>query len=797
MKMRLLTLALAVVLVFMSSFAFYKIGFRIGENRALESMETPGISRPATTAPNTATDPAGTTPTQNRPGQTTGPVEPTEPTNPTEPTQPAVCQHEYSRGECVHCGALKPTDGLEYTLNEDGKSYTLTRGWIDTYYDYRVVIADVYKGLPVTAIGESAFKKQYGNYYLTSVHIPDTITTIGQGAFYGCSGLTSVTIPDSVTTIGNSAFNGCNKLNTVSLGKNVTSIGEDAFLYCKALTTIYWSEQTVTIGQDAFTYCENLKKIHLANIASWCAIDFVYSYRYRGDSVTSPFKYGAKLYLNGELITDLVIPEGVTRIGDYAFYCYDDLKSVTIPDSVTTIGDYAFAYCDALTTVTMGDGVTTIGGSAFSACSALTTITLGNGVTSIGVSAFSSCKALTSVSIPDSVSSIDPFAFTGCENLTYKRYDTALYMGNEQNPYVYLVKASAKDISGCNIHKNTKIIAASAFKECTGLTKIIIPDQVVSVGASAFERCENLAEIIIGDSVTTLGQKAFYLCANNITVTVGKSLRFVGEYAFWDDSSYSYYNYNNPVSVVYIDDLAMWLNVEFENIKDNPLSDGASLHVNDSLLTELVVPKGVTTIGQGFRGYSQLTSVVLPEGVTSIGDYAFYGCGNLVEITIPNSLETTGKSTFEGCKKIEKVHISSIEAWCTTNFGDYYSNPLYAEAELLLNGQLVAELVLPAGMTTIGSYVFDGYGKLTKVVLPEGIISIGAGAFNGCVGLTEITIPATVTAIDDKAFSSCSNLATITFAGTLEQWYAVALGENWKNGAPVKQVICKDGIANL
>jgi hypothetical protein len=548
-------------------------------------------------------------------------------------TELKLCDHNFVDGRCKKCDALEPSSFLTYELNADGKSYTLINGVKDTYYDYSVVIADVYEGLPVTAIGEYAFREQYGNYCLTSVHIPDTITTIGQGAFYGCNGLTSVTIPDSVTTIGNSAFNGCDKLNTVSLGKNVTSIGEDAFLYCKALTTICWSEQTVTIGQDAFTYCENLKKIHLANIASWCASDFVDSDRYRENSVTNPLEDGAKLYLNGELITDLVIPEGVTRIGDYAFYFYDDLMSVTIPDSVTTIGASAFHYCDALT----------------------------------------------SVSIPDSVTTIGSYAFYGCDNLAYKRYDTAYYLGNESNPYLCLMGTTSNDISGCNIHKDTKLIGPNAFSGCD-FESIVLPEGLKSICAYAFDDCRSLKSIDVPNQVTYIGENTFYYCTGleSITlssglttiapftfygcdikeivipegvttlepyafsgskvesITLPASLKRIGVSAFAENRNFSMYG---VAKNVYITDLEAWYGIEFESSHANPLWNGATLYLNGEAVTELVIPDGVTSINNyAFYG-SKITSITIPTSVTSIGDGAFGGCDNLATITFAGTLE--------------------------------------------------------------------------------------------------------------------------------------------------------------
>ena len=224
-----------------------------------------------------------------------------------------------------------------------------------------VTIPSTLGGKPVTSIGEYAFYNCIG---LTSVTIPDSVTSIGKCAFWRCIGLTSVTIPDSVTSIGNLAFYGCSGLTSV----------------------------------------------HITDIAKWCGISF-------GSNSDNPLYYAHDLYLNGEKVTDLVIPDSVTSIGEHAFEYCSGLTSVTIPDSVRSIGEDAFLGCSGLTSVMIPDSVTSIGDSAFYGCSGLTSVTIGNGVTSIGHLAFYECGGLTSVIIPDSVTSIGDEAFYNCTSL--------------------------------------------------------------------------------------------------------------------------------------------------------------------------------------------------------------------------------------------------------------------------------------------------------------------------------------------------------------------------------------------
>ncbi len=330
----------------------------------------------------------------------------------------------------------------------------------------------------------------------------------------------SVVIPMSVT------YNG----TTYS----VTSIGENAFDWCSGLTNVTIGNSVRSIGEAAFYECSGLKEVHINDIAAWCNIDF-------GSSYANPLYYAHNLYLNNELITELVIPNGVTSIKNNAFYNCSGLTSITIPNSVTSIGNTAFWYCSGLESIVVDPGntkydsrdncnaiietesntliagckntiipnsVTSIGEKAFYRCSGLTSITIPNSVTSIGNYAFYQCFELTSVTIGNSVTSIGEGAFSGCSGLT------SITIPNSVTSIGSYAFAYCDGLTSITIPNSVTSIGNGAFDFCSGLTSITIPNSVTSIGNYAFSDCSGLTSVTIGNSVTSIGNKAFSNCEN-------------------------------------------------------------------------------------------------------------------------------------------------------------------------------------------------------------------------------------------------------------------------------------------
>ena len=375
--------------------------------------------------------------------------------------------------------AVAPTgQTLYYNITSSGSSPKVSVTCPDSYYFW------------------SGYSEPTGNLTIPSTvtygGTTYSVTSIGDFAFYGCSGLTSVTIPNSVTSIGEQAFSACSGLTSVSIPNSVTSLGESAFSGCSGLTSVSIPNSVTSIGEGAFWGCSGL--------------------------------------------TSVSIPNSVTSIGNSAFYICHGLTSVTIPNSVTSIGTHAFAYCSGLTSVTIGNSVTSIGGSAFYG-SGLTSVTIGNSVTSIGNSAFAHCSRLTSVTIPNSVTSIGNSAFYGCSGLT------SVTIGNSVTSIGYFAFSGCNGLTSVTIPNSVISIGNHAFSDCRGLTLVTIPNSVTSIGNQAFYGCSGLTSMIIPNSVTSIGAAAFYGCGDLTSITAKSAV------APSLGNNYVFYNVPNTIPV--------------------------------------------------------------------------------------------------------------------------------------------------------------------------------------------------------------------------------------------------------
>ena len=626
--------------------------------------------------------------------------------------------------------------------------------------------------------GGTGTKQYYTSNSYETYYIPTSLKSVSvlggnilYGAFRACSSLTSIEIPDSVTSVGDYAFSSCSSLKSLKIPDSVTSIGNYAFKDCNSLMSVEIPDSVTSIGYCAFYCCSRLTSVCITDIEDWCNISF-------GSVDANPMCYAGELYINNTLVTELEIPNTVTKIKAYAFSGCSRLTSVEIPDSVTSIGGSAFRACTGLTSVVIGNGVTSIGSYAFYGCSSLTSIEMPDSVTNIGEAAFALCSSLTTVKymgdiagwcnisfggveanpmyyagelyinntlvteleIPNTVTEIKAYAFYGCDSLT-----TVKYMGDI---------ASWCAIEFGNFYANPMCYAGELYINNTLITKLEIPNAVTEIKAYAFSGCSRLTSVEIPDSVTSIGAAAFYGCSGLTSAVIGNGVTSIGNSAF--------YNCSSLTEIV---------------ISDSVTSIGSSAFHGCSGLTEITLPfVGASRSATGYQavfgyifGYNTSSSSPSISGTTyqyyaydsgtyyhyyipstlkkvtitgeSIGTDAFYNCDSLTSVEIPDSVTSIGNYAFYKCSNLTSVYITDIEAWCNISFGGVYANPLYYSKNLYLNNELVTELEIPNTVTEIKDYVFSGYSSLTSVVIGENVTSIGEGAFWGCSNLEEITLP--------------------------------------------------------
>ena len=450
-------------------------------------------------------------------------------------------------------------DNLTWKLYEDG---TLTISGTGAMKDY-----DYYYNNPSPAYNNSNVKK---------VVIEDGVTSIGNSAFYNCDGLTSITIPKSVTSIENYAFYNCTGLTSITIPDSVTSIGDSVFEKCSNLSNITLSNNITSIESGAFADCSSL--------------------------------------------TDIVIPNSVTSIGDFAFDWCSNLSSITLSNNITSIGTFAFNGCSSLTSITIPDSVTSIENYAFSGCSSLTSITIPDGVTSIGNLVFNGCSSLTAISL-------------SCKS-SLKKSD----FGDQADLVSYtnqhlLTKTEAK-AKTCTEDGNKE------YWTCEHCGKYFLSDDTNPETAKAVELSETVIPALKHKNATTRG------AVKPTETEPGYSGdRYCPDCDTVLEKGYTYWNEGNLTWKLDADGT---LTISGTGaMKDYDSDDSPATQKKDSV-----------------------KKVVIEDDVTSIGDYAFWNCSNLTSITIPDSVTSIGNSAFYGCSSLKTISLSCKSSLKRSDFGD-------------------------------------------------------------------------------------------------------------------------------
>lgn len=604
----------------------------------------------------------------------------------------------------------------------------------------------------LTAIPDYAFR--YAE--ITSIILPETITSIGYQSFYNVLELQSITIPDSVISIGNSAFAMCVDMKNVTFGTGLKTIDTRAFENCSSLTSVTIPQNVEKINSSAFSGCEGLTYLNLnAKYVANYAFDVCTSLTsvYIGENVETPLN--GRIVFNSchKLLFTVSNENPIYSAEDGVLfryhsdwggryleaYCKDEIQPVYVmPDDCLGIDLNAFINCTFLTSITISQQAKEFGSNAFRACEKLENVIINNNnvLTAIHAACFQECKKLTSITIPESVTSIGQGAFQKC----------------------YLLKA-------ITFPPGITTISPYTFYQCMSLTSFTIPDSVTSIGNYAFEGCSSLTSINIPESVTFIDAAAFNQCSS--------------------------------LTSVHISDIAAWCNIEFKNVYSSPLYFTKRLYLNNEELTELVIPNGVTTLKQfAFYMCESLNSITIPESVTNIYDYGFAGCVNVSKVTsfalkAPTVLGSTfGISTtdFIGINATNKTLVVPMNS--TGYDKSWWLDPLQSANKCGFTLKYTYE---PTECTSLYITADNVSARKTSTTIHWTAITNGTDIISGEY-MEGIEVKGTATSdVFEQNTSTTETVertisftylgvtatTTITQGVWVENWYDIDLNENW------------------
>ena len=579
-----------------------------------------------------------------------------------------------------------------------------------------------------------------GKNVLWTLDDEGTLTISGEGAIRDSSSspwayftVRRIVVEEGVTRVGQRAFYNLNHVKEVRLPESLVSIGTEAFYGCAGLREISIPSAVTEIGESAFNGCSRLFKVNTDDLAAWCAIQFKSAF-------ANPLYPARQLYVNNEKVLSLEIPQGVTAIGDFAFYTSPEFRSVKLPEGLESIGRYAFYDCSGVTEIQLPDSLKEVGKDAFARCVRLNEVTLGSvigektmkelsvpadalkmvtvsdGTASLAPEAFKDYRKLESVVLPASLKTVGKDAFLNCSGLkNVVVTDLGAWCGVAfecpfSNPLLYAPAMWLKEdglltkVTDPEIPDGVTAINDYAFYHYRGIRSVTLPETVVSIGDCAFAGCAALKEAALSPDLAAVGKDAFKECVSLREITVGK---LIGELTLSD------------------------MSIPAKNIKMVTVLDSAA--------------------------------AIAPE--------AFKNCGSLESVVLPASVQSYGKDAFSDCNRLRNVVIDDLAAWCRAAFACPFSNPLLHADHLYLKDEngVLTDLIavqVPEGIAEIKPFAFYGFHALRALELPESVTRIGQNAFKECVGLQSALLPKTTAVIGREAFSGCTGLTKLSLPGS-------------------------------
>ena len=528
----------------------------------------------------------------------------------------------------------------------------------------------------------------YQRLKVKSIVIEEGITSIGYRAFMSCANATSVSIPSTVTSIKEGAFEYCGDITELKLPAGLKSIGDFAFTSCSDVTELTLPDGLESIGKGAFSSMG---------------------------------------------ITELVIPESVTFIDDYALRYCTKLESVTLPSHMTELPDQLLAYCDALTTVELPEGLTSLGTECFYRSTGLTHITIPAGITAVDEYTFYYCSNLEEITFEGTVTSVGKGAFEGAAALTSFPFTDAI------TEIGYRAFAESGLSGELVLPAGLTAVSEAAFSECVGITSISFPESVEKIDFQAFYGCTGIESLTIPETIKVIGEGAFQNCCGIKSLTLHDSIESIGDNAF-----YCCCGIENeliiPAGIGYIGyqafgDCDKLTAVTLEGV--DTVYGGAPFGYCD-LLKEIFLPEGITELPtELFSNLTSLKTIVLPDTLTSLGDSAFFCNEALTSVTIPENISVIPSQCFYGCVNLEKVNVEG--------------EIVRIEDSAFCDTRSLTDFDFAPGLTYIGDFAFTRSGLNGDVVIPEGVTYVGDYAF-WASAIESITLPSTMEYVSNYTF---------------------------------------------
>ena len=637
---------------------------------------------------------------------------------------------------------------------------------------------------------------------LTSIDIPDSVTEIGDEAFKGCIALTSLTIPDSVTSLGHRAFIDCTNLATLHIGNGITTIQKDLLQNCNSLVTLSIGTGVTSIENEALFGCSSLADLTIPFIGSRPTLK---TYEEKDGLLGNLF---GKTSFEGSIeITQYYYSPSYKKLNNVKYYVPSSLQKITVLGGGLCYG--AFSGCTNIKEIAFGKDINCVENGVyiydiFKNCDNITTVSFMDGMTIIPNYICYGLKSLTTLTLPEGITEIGSSAFDSCSSLTSVTLpDSLIKIG-------YRAFAACSGLTSLTIPNSVTEICGGAFTFCTALTSCVIPEGVTKIEYNSFSKCCELTQITLGSKVTSIGNSAFAQCTKLASINLPDTLTSLESKAFAECTALTTINIPRNVTTIDINPFAgcnlTSLTVDEGNTVFS-VENNCLINTENKLLiagcNNSDIPEGVTEIGKyAFYKCDGLATIAIPASVTVIKEYAFSG-SRITAISFSNGLNQILESAFTDC-----VNLTAIDIPASVTSLYYYDNQSAFSGcvglkQISGSASFAGRIARTCGATDYSATITSGYeitdsafyscSGLTSISIGISVKRIKGYAFYGCTGLTTITIPEGITEIMERAFYGCSGLTSVTIPSSVKSISKSA----FSHCTSLTEITIPDGVTKL